>query len=81
MGSTLKELVVDLESKPAHVHRDLMIKRAKAGYYHDFLTPAATPKMMLVQDMSMLGFDDIAAKVRSGEYDDEAPCDTLLSYP
>lgn len=70
-GDTKTTLVRDLEDKPQSVLRDRLIARAKAGYYHDFETELATPKVTLVKDLTNLGFDDLAQKVKDGGYDHE----------
>lgn len=72
-GDTKTTLVRDLEGKPESVLRDRLIARAKAGYFHDFETPLATPKVTLVKELTNLGYDDLAQKVKDGAYDHEPP--------
>lgn len=73
MGSTKKELLEDLWKKPHSFKRSLLLKRAQAGHYHDFDTELTTPKMQLVQDLKLAGFEDLAQKTIDGAYDDEYP--------
>lgn len=72
-GDTKTTLVTDLEQKPQSVLRDRLIARAKAGHYHDFETPLATPKVTLVKDLANMGYEDLAQKVKDGGYDHEPP--------
>lgn len=72
-GDTKTTLVRDLEAKPADPVRDQIIKRAKAGHYHDFDTSLATPKVTLYKHLLSAGFPDLAQKVKDGAYDDERP--------
>ncbi len=74
-GDTKTTLVADLEQKPVSVLRDRLILRAKAGRYHDFETPLATPKIALYRELLDLGYADLAQKVRDGGYDHEPPTD------
>ncbi len=73
MGTTKKELVLDLQEKPQSLVRDRLIARALAGFYHDFDSNLPGPKVTLVAELSAAGYDDLAEKVKSGDYDDEAP--------
>jgi len=73
MGDTKTDLVRDLRSKPYSVDRAKMECRALDGYYHDFDTQLAYPKVQLVQDLRQLGFEDLAQKTIEGHYDDEHP--------
>lgn len=43
--------------------------RARRGYYHDFLSPLATPEVALVAELRELGFPDFAQRVINGEFD------------
>jgi len=72
-GDTKTTLVADLEQKPESVLRDRLIARARAGYYHDFETELATPKVTLVKDLANMGYEDLAQKVKDGGYDHEPP--------
>jgi hypothetical protein len=73
MGDTKTDLVRDLESKPASEGRDYILKRARAGKYHDFGSDLPAPKVQLVQDLTDGEFPDLAQKVMDGDYDDEHP--------
>jgi len=85
MGSTIKELVHDLDTYLKLNEDDLVIadrkrirairKKALGGYYHDFLTSTATPKMELVEDLRRSTLLGLADKVVGGHYDDESPSD------
>jgi hypothetical protein len=72
-GDTKTTLAHDLEQKPQHYLRDVLIKRAKAGHYHDFETELATPKLTLYKHLLNAGYPDLAQKVRDGGYDHEPP--------
>lgn len=74
-GDTKTTLVTDLEEKPAEYMRDLLIKRARAGHYHDFESALDTPKMTLVKHLEHAGYFDLAQKVKDGAYDYEPPTD------
>jgi hypothetical protein len=73
MGTTKKELVIDLQGKPQSLLRDRIIARALSGLYHDFDSPLETPKMELVEELRQAGYADLAQKVKDGDYDDETP--------
>ena len=73
MGTTLKELVSDLQAKPKSTERDYLIILARSGYYHDFQTELAAPKIQLAVDLMKVGYPDLAEKVKQGAYDDEVP--------
>lgn len=62
-------LVEDLLKKEQCLERDAIIKRAKDGYYHDFETPVATPKVDLHNHLLAAGYEDLAFKVTQGNYD------------
>lgn len=47
-----------------------MIEWAKEGYYHDFESELATPKMQLHIDLSEVGLTAIDKKMIKGDYDD-----------
>lgn len=74
-GDTKTTLVADLMTKPDEYMRDLLIKRARAGYYHDFETPLAMPKVTLVKHLEHANYLDLAQKVKDGAYDHEPPTD------
>jgi hypothetical protein len=71
MGGTKTTLIADLLRKPPSLKRDGIIARAKQGYYHDYETSLATPKMTLYAELREAGFRDLAVKARDGDYDDE----------
>lgn len=80
MGSTLIDLPADLRAKKTGEKAvdsmlEMMARRAEAGYYHDFLTGLATPKMVLNENLNNMYLEDLAQKVIDGAYDDEAPED------
>jgi hypothetical protein len=65
--------VADLETKEPNHWRDLLIRRARGGHYHDFETQLAHPKLTLYKHLLQAGYDDLAQKVRDGAYDHEPP--------
>ena len=77
MSDTRKELVTIL--KQAFVSESdigkkrtiqTIITRAEMGYYHDFKSTIAFPKMQLVRDLEIVGLFDISNKVKNGEFDE-----------
>lgn len=58
---------------------DEIAEKARKGYYHDFATPIATPKIELVNDLRAAGLEAFAQRVIDGYYDDESPKDTILA--
>ena len=70
MGTKTK-LVEDLQNKPRSLARDALIERAKAGFYHDFESDQATPKLQLHRDLKKAGFHNLAEKAKRGVYDDD----------
>lgn len=46
-----------------------MLDKVDQWYYHDFESPAAAPKHLLVEDARMAGLEAIAQKAIRGEYD------------
>lgn len=73
MGSTTKELVADLRTKPYSLKREYVLQRALKGVYHDYDSELATPKVTAYMDLLEAGFRDLAEKVKDGAYDDEQP--------
>jgi len=77
MGNTKIDLVKDLESAVIGEEQLLkvktIIKNAKDGYYHDFDTLIATPKIQLHFDLLDAGLVEIDKKMQNGDYDDEYP--------
>lgn len=64
--STKDNLVKALEEVHAPAE---MIEKAKAGFYHDFESPIATPIVRLVIDARVAGLENIAQRAREGEFD------------
>lgn len=77
MGSTKVEFVADLTAAAVPLrYLDLkaeVLKRAQRGYYHDYETSIATPKIALDRDLREMGLIDLADKVRNGDYDEPWP--------
>lgn len=46
-----------------------LITQARQGYYHDFLSPLATPEIQLVADLRAAGHEALAQRVIAGEFD------------
>jgi len=46
-----------------------LIWRARRGYYHDYLSPLATPAIQLVADLRAAGHPGFAERVKAGEFD------------
>jgi hypothetical protein len=47
-----------------------MIARARTGYYHDYLSPLATPVVQLVIDLREVGgHEDLIDRVMNGDFD------------
>ena len=44
--------------------------RAREGFYHDFKSPLATPKLALVSALNGAGLRAIATEVEEGKYDE-----------
>lgn len=82
MGSTTEDLIEDLEKELKYsvliteeqkAKIPAIIQKAKEGYYHDFQTPIATPKIQLHQDLLDAGLENLDKKMQNGDYDDESP--------
>ena len=78
MASTTKELAEKLQeiwvTETDAVKRDdlkTMIEKAQAGYYHDFKSPIAFPKMKLTKDLYRLDLQTLAQEVQEGLYDED----------
>ena len=65
-GSSTARLVIAL-SDAGH---ERMAQMALAGYYHDYLSPSATPKIMLVAHLEQVGSTELAERVKAGEFDE-----------
>ncbi len=72
-GGTKGALVRELWALPDSPARNQLVQRALKGMYHDFESPHALPKMMLVDELMAAGFDALAAKAKGGAFDDEPP--------
>lgn len=46
-----------------------MEKKAREGYYDDYKSPLATPKMQLVADLNREGREKLAYRAMNGEFD------------
>lgn len=46
-----------------------MSKKAATGYYDDFLSPIATPKLTLIRELAAAGKQDLVKRVMEGEWD------------
>lgn len=75
--STKKELVQELfkiiKADGGHPQAYLIgniAAQAQKGYYHDFESPLATPKIQLVSDLRGVGLQDLAKRVIDGEFDE-----------
>lgn len=62
-------LINDLLAEKQTPMVEYIISKAKQGYYHDFETPIATPKIQLSEDLSKAGLNHLKAKVIRGDYD------------
>lgn len=49
--------------------RAQLVRRVRAGYYHDFLSPLATPCIQLYRDLHRAGLTDLAERVKNGDFD------------
>lgn len=75
--STMVELVKELlKRKPPTGllnYYDETLREAKAGEYHDYKNVKyVCGKVAVVGRLRQLGFDDLAARVTNGEFDEEA---------
>jgi hypothetical protein len=62
--------------KPSDYEKLLVvIKNAKIGNYHNFLSSFATPKIELARDLFDCGLLNTMQDVMDGVYDDESPDD------
>ena len=69
--TVLIEDLVKIQEKDESVDFvDKIIKRAISGYYHDFKSDLAYPKVQLTIDLQALGLGDLAEKCQAGDYDD-----------
>lgn len=76
MPTTDKELVALLKKRNYDGQYDDLIEKAAKGYFHDFKSDLATPKMALAAELEKFPeLADIRKAVMDGEYDDEHPND------
>lgn len=65
---TTEKLARALEALDDPALRD-MIKLARRGHYHDFLSPLALPETQLVADLRQAGHEATAQRVIAGDFD------------
>lgn len=72
MNSTMstKTALVDELEKLKRSDVGLVISRAREGFYHDFESPIATPKVQLVRDLRSVGLEELARRVMNGDFDE-----------
>lgn len=76
--STMVELVEELEKLPKSTEIDYMIEEAKAGQYHDYKnTRYVCGKMESYMRLRSLGYVELADRIKSGEFDEEADADDI----
>jgi hypothetical protein len=61
-------LATELEAKNP-VKYAKIIERCRKGYYHDFATKTATPKMDMHRDLLEVGLTDVDQRMQDGEFD------------
>lgn len=71
--STMVELVQELEKLPQTEAIKEMIAEAKAGEYHDYKNNKYTcGKMESATRLDRLGYTQLSARIKDGEFDEEA---------
>lgn len=73
--STMVELVQELEKRNESGKYDELIKRAKAGWYHDFKNPEhiVCGKIQFVSDSAKFPeLNDLREQIKEGVYDEDA---------
>lgn len=71
--STMVELVEELEKLPQTDEIKFMIQEAKAGEYHDYKNQKyICGKLESYTRLSKLGYQELADRIKSGEFDEEA---------
>ncbi|MBI4009140.1 hypothetical protein HY357_02815 [Candidatus Roizmanbacteria bacterium] len=80
MASTKIELVEVLDeflskddpvvSNIDHIKVQAIIVKAQGGYYHDFESKVAFPKMTLIKELQEAGLFEIAERTAQGEFDE-----------
>jgi hypothetical protein len=66
--NTKQRLAQRLESLGAHG----LAEHARKGLYSDFESEVATPKVLLLADLRVLGLHEMVHEVMNGEWDDSA---------
>lgn len=61
-------LADELEAKDPIKYKKI-IHRCRTGYYHDFATKIAAPKMEMHKDLLEVGLTDIDNRMQDGEFD------------
>lgn len=67
--SDLEEELDRTTDKTKRAAVEMMLSRARTGFYGDFTSPIATPKLRLIMDAKGLHLNDIASKTMEGKYD------------
>ena len=71
--STIIELVDELRKLPKSKEIDFMIDEALAGEYHDYKNNKyICGKVEASSRLDMLGYHDLAYRIKNGEFDEEA---------
>lgn len=61
-------LANELEAKDPKKYKKI-IGRCRSGYYHDFASNAAMPKMEMHKDLLAIGLNDVDKRMQDGEFD------------
>lgn len=61
-------LANELEAKDSVKYKKI-IDKCRKGYYHDFATKTATPKMDMHRDLLEAGLTDVDKRMQDGEFD------------
>ena len=65
-----EKLIDAIKAKPDTFLRNEMLKHVEAFEYHDFKSDKAFPKIQLVYDLNLLGYEDLADLAMNGKFDD-----------
>ena len=68
--STTTTLVCALRKLPRSIRRDALIRNAERGHYHDFRSPFAAPKTLLLEDLRRAGAHELMTRAAAGEFDE-----------
>lgn len=68
--NTMTDLPARLQAYNQDGSLDDLILRARTGYYHDFKSPLACPKIQLVNDLMRHGLVQLAQEVKQGKFDE-----------